>query len=86
MEIDFSPGQIPPARTAGSRNSAAAASTPVSPEPLQGMAQLQQKLNEVALTRPEKMAAMREVISDVKYPPEDLLNSIAHLLAIHLNE
>ena len=86
MEIEFNPGQLPPARAAGSHHGAAAASTPAQPEPLQGMAELQRKLNEVALTRPEKMAAMRQVISELQYPPEDLLNGIAHLLAIHLNE
>jgi hypothetical protein len=32
------------------------------------------------------MDAARQVLSDVKYPPEALLNGIAHLLAIHLEE
>lgn len=50
------------------------------------MAELQRKLDDLALTRPEKMGAARPLLSDVKYPPDELLNGIAHLLAIHLNQ
>ncbi len=86
MEIEFSPGQLPPARAAGAPRSAAVTPRTDADQSFQGTAELQRKLNELALTRPEKMAAARAVISEVKYPPDDLLNSIAHLLAIHLNE
>jgi hypothetical protein len=52
----------------------------------QGMAELQRKLKELAGTRPEKLEAARSVISNVNYPPEELLKGIAQLLAIHLEE
>ena len=86
MEIDFSPNQLAPTppnrpvKEATSPNGSAQTSS------LQGMAQLQQKLDQVALTRPDKMDAVRQALSDVKYPPEQLLNGIAHLLAIKLAE
>jgi hypothetical protein len=50
------------------------------------MAELQNKLNQLALTRPDKMAAAQSVIEGVQYPPEELLNGIAHLLAIKLTQ
>ena len=48
------------------------------------MAELQSKLNTLALTRPDKLEAVQPVLADVQYPPDELLNGIAHLLAIHL--
>jgi hypothetical protein len=50
------------------------------------MADLQQKLNELSLTRPDKMNAASQLILDANYPPEDLLNGIAHLLTIHFDQ
>ena len=52
--------------------------------PGHGVGELQQKLNEQALTRPEKVNAVRQALTDVKYPPDELLKGIAHLLGIHL--
>ena len=87
MEIDFNPSQMQPRINASVKAPAAASDSTLS-EPLapQRMAELQRKLNELALTRPEKMEAARSVIADVKYPPDELLNGISHLLAIHLKE
>ena len=50
------------------------------------MAELQRKLNELALTRPDKTDTVQQALSDVKYPPDQLLNGIAHLLAIKLTQ
>jgi hypothetical protein len=88
MEIDFDPSQMQAPRINAPVKAPAAASDSILSEPLapQGMAELKRKLNELALTRPEKMAAARSVIADVKYPPDELLNGISHLLAIHLKE
>jgi hypothetical protein len=88
MEIDFNPSQMQAPRVNTPVKAPAAASDSTMSEALapQGMAELQRKLNELALTRPEKMQAVRSVIADVKYPPDELLNGISHLLAIHLKE
>lgn len=50
------------------------------------MAELQSKLDQLALTRPQTLDAIRPALSDVQYPPDELLNGIAHLLAIHLTQ
>ena len=86
MEIDFSPNQ--PAATRVNWVAKGAASPPPANQdpPLKGMADLQKQLNNLALTRPEKMEAVRQALSDVKYPPEQLLNGISHLLAIKLGQ
>ena len=86
MEIEFSPSQLPAPRATSPVKGAN--TTPAANEPptLQGMAELQRKLNDVALTRPDKMDAARAVIAEVNYPPEELLNGIARLLAIHLRD
>ena len=50
---------------------------------VQGMGEWQRRLNELALTRPEKMEEVRGVSSDFNYPSDELLKKIAHLMAIH---
>jgi hypothetical protein len=88
MEIEFSPSQLPPARPSSPVDGAPAKPAPSNDTapPLQGIADLQNKLAQVALTRPDKMAAVEPLVSDVQYPPDELLNGIAHLLAIKLDK
>jgi hypothetical protein len=86
MEIEFSPSRLPAPRESTQVKGGPAPSATNEPPPLQGMAELQQKLNDLALSRPDKVDSLRPVISGVKYPPEELLNGIAHLLAIHINQ
>jgi hypothetical protein len=50
---------------------------------VQGMGELQRMLNELALTRPEKLEEVKGVSSDFNYPSDELLKKIAHLMAIH---
>ena len=87
MEIEFSPSQLPPARASNPVNGAPTKppQNNDAPPPGQGIAELQSKLNELALTRPDKMAAAEPLVADVQYPPDELLNGIAHLLAIELH-
>jgi len=86
MEIEFTPSQIAGPTAAGPiKARPQVAATSDSPQ-LQGMAELQRKLDDLALTRPDKMDAARSALADVKYPPDELLNGIAHLLAITLKQ
>ena len=86
MEIEFNPKQIM-APIASKQTTTRPGATPTNDAAqLQGMAELQRKLNDLALSRPEKMSQAAEALADVKYPPDQLLNGIAHLLAIKLNE
>ena len=84
MEIDFNPGRVPDANTAQpvSRRPAST-STPADSAPA-GAQTLERKLQEIPLVRPEKVEGAKLKTSDLKFPPDDLLDSIANLLASHL--
>ncbi|HZR17591.1 MAG TPA: hypothetical protein VFE51_09715 [Verrucomicrobiae bacterium] len=84
MEIDFTPSQPAGPTPAGQVKARPQATVATDSSQLQGVAELQRKLNDLALTRPDKMAAASNALADVKYPPDELLNGIAHLLAIKL--
>ena len=86
MEIEFSPSQLPAPRASTPVKGAIAPSAATDAPPPQGMADLLSKLNDIPLSRPDKTAALQPVVSDLKYPPDQILNSIAHLLAIKLNQ
>jgi hypothetical protein len=47
---------------------------------------LAKSLDQVPLSRNDKVAQTRVLLENVQYPPEELLNSIANLLAFHLKE
>lgn len=86
MEIEFSPNQFPVARPNRPVQGTTAAGSQSNGGAPQGVAELQRKLNELALTRTDKLNNLQPAVSDVKYPPEELLNGIAHLLAIKLTQ
>jgi len=85
MEIEFNLGRVPkvePSQTAARPGAAASAdstSFPVS-------AALQDKLKNISDVRPEKVAYAKGLVSDSKYPPNDVLDRIAVLLAINVTE
>ena len=85
MEIEFSPSQLSAARVGVPMKGTTGPSTPTDTAP-QGMAELQREVNNLALTRPDKMASLQPQVSSLKYPPDELLNGIAHLLAMHLGQ
>jgi hypothetical protein len=87
MEIEFSPSQLPAPRASDPVNGAPARGPAAGQNPaLQGLAELQIKLNQLALTRPDKMGALQPQVSSLQYPPDELLNGIAHLLAMQLSQ
>lgn len=86
MEIDFNPSQLPVPRASAPVKAGPAPAAANDSPALQGMAELQRQLNDLALTRPDKMNAVRPLLSGGQYPPDELLNGIAHLLAIHFNQ
>jgi hypothetical protein len=81
MEIEFNPNRI----------TGSAASQPVAksgaPAPRQDSASLgktdalKSAINNIPLVRPEKVDAARAVISDTKFPPDEVLKAIAALIA-----
>ena len=86
MKIEFSPSQLSaPGPSSPVKGGSTAPALDQSPQ-MQGMAELQRKLNELDLTRPDKLTAAQPLVSDLQYPPDELLNGIAHLLAMHLTQ
>ena len=85
MEIEFNPSRVPkvgPSQTAARPSASASVdetSFPVS-------AALQDKLKTLSDVRPEKVAYAKDLVSDSQYPPDDVLDRIAVLLAIKVKE
>jgi hypothetical protein len=86
MQIDFNPNQAPSARVSGPTRMRPVETASGDDANLQGVTDLQQKLQDLPLSRPEKVAAAAQRLSNVQYPPDELLNRIAQLLAIRLGQ
>jgi hypothetical protein len=85
MEIDFNPGRVPkmePSQTAARPSASAAADETSFPN----TAALLDRLKNQSDIRPDVVARAKELISDSKYPPDDVLDRIAVLLAINVKE
>jgi hypothetical protein len=86
MEIDFNPSQLPPSGPSGTVKRAERAPAATDTASLQSVTDLQDKLNAIPLSRPGKADEMKPLSSHVQYPPDQLLDGVAALLAIHLND
>ena len=86
MEIEFNPTRVLPPDLASSRvmrafepraprDGAAFAST----------AALDQAVSRIPVVRPEAVNRAKALLATVNYPPEETMNSIANLLAIHID-
>ena len=83
MEIKFNPSRISQSESSPStarRNAVPAASDSVS---FASSASLKNQLNQIPSVRPEKVEQAQSLINSGKYPPDDVLDRIAILLAIH---
>ena len=83
MEIDFNPGRVPqvePSQTTARPS----ASAPADESSFPASAALQDKLKNQSDLRPDQVARARDLLSDSKYPPDDVLDRIAVLLAINV--
>ena len=85
MEIEFNPGRVPkvePSQTAARPN----ATAPADATSFADSAALQDKLKNISDVRPDKVAYAKGLVSDSKYPPDDVLDRIAVLLAINVKK
>ena len=85
MEIEFNPSRVPkvePSQTAARPNATAPADETSFPD----SAALMDKLKNISDVRPEKVAYAKGLVSDSQYPPDDVLDRIAVLLAIKVKE
>jgi hypothetical protein len=73
--LPASPGAVArPATSAGSANAASLVNT----------AALNDKLNALPLSRPDKVTGAIALVAREQYPPDDVIDRIANLLAISL--
>ncbi|HWC58507.1 MAG TPA: hypothetical protein VHC44_02355 [Verrucomicrobiae bacterium] len=85
MEIEFNPGRVPkmePSQTVARPSASAAAGESSFP----ASSALMDKLKNQSDVRPEQVARAKGLVSDVKYPPDDVLDRIAVLLAINVKD
>lgn len=87
MEIEFNPGRLsesgtnnPVTRRVSTSASDAAAL------PYERTQALEQSLRDAPQVRPEVVERAKSLVNDVKYPPAEVLDRIATLLAIHVNQ
>ena len=84
MEIEFNPARTPApgaGQPVGRRDAAPAVRAD---QPFERAAALEQALKDIPLVRPEKVEHARALVADTKYPPEEMLDRIANLLALHM--
>ena len=85
MEIDFNLGRVrkaEPSQTAARPNAA----SPVDETSFTDSAALMDKLKNISDVRPEKVAYAKGLVADSQYPPDDVLDRIAVLLAINVKK
>jgi hypothetical protein len=83
MEINFNPSGI--SQTESSQPVSRQASTPPATDAASFSTSdaLTSQLNKISTVRPEKVAQAQTLVSDGKYPPDDVLDRIAVLLAVN---
>lgn len=87
MEIEFNPnssaGKPDPVTPAARQD---VVRSPRQDVPFQKTEALEDKLKEIPVVRPEQVERARSLVSDLKYPPDEMLNGIAHLLAMQIGK
>jgi len=86
MEIKFNPGRITDSGT--SQPIARGPSSPSTSEatglPHERAQALEQSLRNAPQARPEVVDRARSLVSDAKYPPDEVLDRVSSLLASHM--
>ena len=86
MEISFNTSRIPdPTANQTVARSSAPSSTPEGAS-LTDTTSLKNALAKIPLVRADKVDKARALVADVQYPPTEVLDGIAHLLAVNLNK
>ena len=85
MEIEFNPGRVGKSESAlpAVRSDTARASSPEAPFP--NTDAVEAKLKDIPLARPGKVEHAKPLVSNLKYPPDQVLDSIATLLAMNIH-
>ena len=85
MEIEFNPGRVgqPESAPPAVRSSAARASRAEAPFP--NTDAVEARLKDIPLARPGKVEHAKPLVSNLKYPPDQVLDGIATLLAMNIH-
>ncbi len=83
MEIEFNPSQVP-VTTAPKLTRLKSAPTRAAAEMLDTAGALKTKLNALPLRRPDQVSQAKARVAGSQYPPPDLMERIASLLASRL--
>jgi hypothetical protein len=86
MEIEFNPSQLAPAASSGPVTRSATSAGGADGASLDTSGTLKDKLNALPLNRPDKVSAAQVLVARRHYPPDDLVDRIATLLAIRLGQ
>lgn len=84
MEIEFNASRVSqsePSQSVPQRKAAPTASDVAS---FTSSASLKDQLNQIQTIRPEEVARAQSLVSNGKYPPDDILDRIAILLGLHI--
>jgi len=86
MEINLNPGRGPDPIEGQAIHRREPAEAAADSETFNRSQALQSLTNESPGVRADQVARARALFADVKYPPDELLNGIAHLLAVNINK
>jgi hypothetical protein len=84
MEIDFNTRRLSKADTGKPVATRPAAGSAGETASFSATQALEQKLKELSTVRPEKVAHAKEIVGDTHFPPPELVDRIASLLAMHV--
>ena len=84
MEIEFNPARTPATGAGLPVGRRGAAPAVRAEQPFERAAALEQALKDIPLVRADKVEHARNLVADVKYPPQETLDRIANLLALHM--
>ena len=86
MEINFNPGRVSDPGT--SQPIARGPSTPSTSEatglPHERAQALEQSLRDAPQVRPEVVERAKALVNDIQYPPDEMLDRLSTLLALHV--
>ena len=86
MDVDFNTSQFPRVKASAPVIRPGVSNTVGEASPSQNLDDLKQKLGQLPLERADEVAQATALAHSTSYPPDEILNRIAVLLAIHLTQ
>ena len=83
MKIEFNANHVTKAQQGRAVEAPSSTKQAGGAAPFENTRALEQKLKDMPVVRPDKVEHGRELVSNVQYPPTELVDRISSLLAIH---